>query len=234
MKMLSFLALILVGSTLAFAQKVENNPEPFFMQIEDVFPVAGVGIVARGTIERGKIKVGDEVDLVGIKPVKTTTVAGIIKPPIREVQTEAGKGDTVGIVLKGVTKDDLSRGQVIAKPGSLKAASKFKATLDMVSALGGGRRTPFATGYRPQVFIRLGMFTGVVTLPAGVETVEPGAKGVEVEIELNSPAALEKGTAFELREGGRVVGKGTVLSLEIPEQNVTSARLGQPGGQLKC
>ncbi len=214
MKMFSVLALILVSSTLVVAQKVDNKVEPFFMQIEDMFPVAGLGLVAQGTITRGKIKVGDEVEIVGIKPTKTTSVARIIKPPIREMQTEAGRGDAVGIVLSGVTKEDLSRGQVIATPGSQKAATKFNATLDMVAALAGGRRTPFFTGYRPQVFIGLGMYTGIVTLPAGVDSVEPGSKGIEVEIVLNSPAALEKGTAFELRESGRIVGKGTVLSLE--------------------
>lgn len=217
MKMLSLLAVVLVCSTLSFGQKVETKPEPFFMEIEDMFSVAGVGIMATGTIVRGKVKVGDEVELVGIMPTKATSVLRIIKPPIREPQTEAAKGDAVGLVLKGVERDDLSRGQAIAKPGSVTAVSRFKATLDMVSPLAGGRRTPFFTGYRPQVFIRLGMYTGIVTLPPDVESVAAGAKGVEVEIELNSPAALEKGTAFDLKEGGRVVGKGTVVSFEQPK-----------------
>lgn len=214
MKVLSLFAVVLACSALAFGQKTETKPEPFFMEVEDMFPVAGAGIMIRGTIERGKVKVGDEVELVGIKPTKTTSVVRIVKPPIREMQTEAAKGDAVGIVLKGAAREDIARGQVIAKPGSMTAVSKFKATLDMVSTLAGGRRTPFATGYRSQIFIRLGMYSGIVTLPANVASVEPGAKAIEVEIELNSPAALEKGTAFDLKESGRVVGKGTVVSFE--------------------
>jgi elongation factor Tu len=214
MKMLSILAMILVSSTVAFGQKAETTPEPFFMEIADVFPIAGVGIVARGTIGRGKVKVGDEVDIVGIKPTKTTSVASIIKPPIREMQTEAGKGDAVGIVLKGVQKEDLSRTQVLAQPGSLAAASKFKATIDLTARMVGGMRTPLKSGYRPQVYIRFGMYSGVVNLPSGVESVEPGTKGVEVEIELTEPVALEKGTVIELKEFGRVTGKGTVVSFD--------------------
>jgi elongation factor Tu len=217
MKTLSLLAVVLLCSTLAFGQKVENKPEPFLMVVEDMFHLSGEGFVAAGTVMRGKVKVGEDVELVGIKPTKATSVVRIIKPQVREPQAEAVKGDAVGIVLKGLAIGDLVRGQIVSKPGSLQTTQKFKATFDMLPASEGGRRSPFASGYRPQLAIRLGTFTGTITLPAGTDYVEPGTKGIEAEIELTEPAVLEKGLSFEIKEGGRVVGKGTVVSFEKPK-----------------
>lgn len=189
------------------------TPEHFRMEIEDVFPIAGSGIVARGIIAEGKVKVGDEVDIVGLNPTKTTTVVGIIKPPIRERQTEAGKGDAVGIILKGVTKDDLARGQVIAKTGTVKSYSKFKATIDLNSTMTSGRKTPITNGYKPMVYIGLGMHSGAVTLAKGTAEVQPGTKGVVVEIELTKPVALIPGQTISLREGPKVIAQGVVMGL---------------------
>lgn len=207
------IALIIFASfSAAHAQKPTPSPTPehFRMEVEDVFPIAGAGIVARGTIAQGKVKVGDEVDIVGLNPTKTTTVTGIIKPPVRERQTEAGKGDAVGIILKGVTRDDLSRGQVIARSGTVRSYSKFKATVDVNSTMTSGKRTPITNGYKPMIYIGLGMYSGEITLAAGTAEVQPGTKGVVVEIELAKPVALVSGEAISFREGSRVIAQGVV------------------------
>jgi elongation factor Tu len=213
LKKCTLVALIILAAfsaTLAQKPTPVPTPEHFRMEVEDVFPIAGAGIVARGTIAEGKVKVGDEVDVVGLNPTKTTTVVGIIKPPVRERQTDANKGDAVGIILKGVTKDDLARGQVIAKTGTIRSHTKFKATVDVNSTLASGKRTPITNGYRPMVYIGLGMYSGIVTLDAGTTEIQPGTKGVVVTIELEKPAALVIGQEVSFREGSRVTAKGVV------------------------
>lgn len=218
MQRLTLLLLILfAGYAAVFSQKPTPAPtsEPFRMEIEDVFPIAGAGIVARGTIAHGTVKVGDAVDIVGLNPTKTTTVAGIIKPPVRERQTEANEGDAVGIILRGVTKDDLARGQLIARPGTLKAYSKFKVTIDVNSTLVSGKRNPITNGYKPMVYLGFGMYSGVITLLSGATEIEPGTKGVEVEIEVTNPVALEVGQLVSLREGSKVIAQGKVIGLSV-------------------
>ncbi len=199
----------------AYAQKPASAPTPeqFRMEIEDVFSIAGVGTVVKGKVELGKVKVGDDVDIVGINPTRTTSVTMIIKPPIRERQTEAVKGDDVNIVLRGVQVADIKRGQILAAAASLRAHSVFKAKIDLHSVLAGGRKTPIFTQYRPQIKIGSAIFTGVLTFPASVEMIEPGTKGVEVEITLAQPAVIEEGLTISLREGSRTVGTGVITSI---------------------
>jgi len=220
MKNTLFLALFIAAAfSAAYSQTPKQPPavETFLMEIEDVFSIAGIGTLANGTIERGKVKVGDEVDIVGTGPTRTTTVVGIIKPPLRERQAEANKGDIVSIILKGITKEDLSRGQLIAKPGSIKAHKKFKVKIDMLSILAGGKKTPMSNGYRPMVMARNGLLPGTVFLPSGTEPIPPGTKGVELEIEVSSPAPLEIGQAIKLREGARVIATGTITGFSDPK-----------------
>ncbi len=181
------------------------------MAVEDVFSIAGRGTVVTGKIERGSLKSGDTIEIVGVKPSRTATVTGI--EVFRKLLTEAKTGENVGVLLRGVEKADVERGQVLAKPGSIKAFTRFKAKIDMATAAEGGRRTPFFDGYRPQIYARTGGFSGSITLPRGKVEVAPGEKGIEVEIVLTQATPLEKGQIVTIREGGRTVGSGTVIAL---------------------
>lgn len=210
MKFSLLLLAFLIFPLSAFAQKPTPTPA-FLMPVEDVFSISGRGTVATGKIERGSVKVGDRVEIVGIKETRSTTVVAI--EMFRKLVDEAKAGDTVGVMLRGVEKTDVERGQVIAFPGSVSTFTKFKAKIDAAAAAEGGRKTPFASGFKPQVMIRIGSFSGTVTLPAGKAKVAAGEKGVEIEIELTQPAVLEKGLPIALREYGKTIATGTVISM---------------------
>ena len=184
---------------------------PFLLAVEDVFYIPGRGTVVTGRVERGKVRVGDAVELVGLRAPKQTTVAGI--EAFRKLLEEAAAGDNVGLVLRGVERGEVERGQVVAKPGSVSAHGKFKARIHMYASHERGRNTPIFKGYRPQFYFRTRDVSGVVSLPAGREMVMPGEKDVEVEVSLISPVALEKGQPFAIREGGRTVGEGAVTAV---------------------
>jgi elongation factor Tu len=181
--------------------------KPFLMPVEDIFTIQGRGTVATGRVERGKVKVNETVEIVGIRPTKNTVVTGV--EMFKKLLDEGTAGDNVGLLLRGVDRKDIERGQVIAKPGSITPHTKFKAEAYVLTKEEGGRHTPFFTGYRPQFYFRTTDVTGVAQLPAGVEMVMPG-DNVAMEIELISPIAMEKGLRFAIREGGRTVGAGTV------------------------
>jgi elongation factor Tu len=181
--------------------------KPFLMPIEDIFTISGRGTVATGRVERGKVKVNESVEIVGIRPTKTTVVTGV--EMFKKLLDEGTAGDNVGLLLRGVERKDIERGQVISKPGSITPHTKFKAEAYVLTKEEGGRHTPFFTGYRPQFYFRTTDVTGVASLPAGVEMVMPG-DNVAMEIELIAPIAMEKGLRFAIREGGRTVGAGTV------------------------
>ena len=182
--------------------------KPFLMSIEDVFSIKGRGTVGTGRIERGKCKVGDEVEIIGLaKESKKTVVTGV--EMFKKLLDEGMAGDNVGLLLRGVDRKDIERGQVISKPGSITPHTKFKAEAYVLTKEEGGRHTPFFTGYRPQFYFRTTDVTGVAHLPQGVEMVMPG-DNVQMEIELIAPIAMEKGLRFAIREGGRTVGAGTV------------------------
>lgn len=199
------------------AQKPSPSPveAPFLMEIEDFFSISGVGTIVTGKVERGKIKVGDSVELIGFKPSKTWTVARIdaFGRPLQE----AAAGDKIGVVLRGIDKVDLVRGQLIVKPGSVKTYGRFQATIDMTEAKDGGRRTPIASGFRPQVFFRTVAFSGTLTLTGGRQDAAAGEKAIPVEIKMIEPTAIEIGSNFSLREGGRTVAIGTVTQLIAPK-----------------
>jgi elongation factor Tu len=185
--------------------------KPFLMPIEDVFSISGRGTVGTGRVERGQIKVGDEVDIIGLREAsKKSTVTGV--EMFRKLLDDARAGDNVGLLLRGVEKDDLERGMVIAKPGTVTPHTKFKAQVYVLSKEEGGRHTPFFNGYRPQFYFRTTDVTGVVTLPAGTEMVMPG-DNVAVEAELIMPIAMEKELRFAIREGGKTVGAGVVSDI---------------------
>jgi elongation factor Tu len=184
--------------------------KPFLMPVEDVFSITGRGTVATGRIERGKVKVGEEVSLVGLGATKKTVVTGV--EMFRKLLDEGEAGDNVGLLLRGVGKDEIERGMVLAKPGSITPHTKFKAEVYVLSREEGGRHTPFFPGYRPQFYFRTTDVTGSVTLPEGVEMVMPG-DNVQMEIELISPIAMEKELRFAIREGGRTVGAGVVTEI---------------------
>jgi elongation factor Tu len=184
--------------------------KPFLMPIEDVFSITGRGTVGTGRVERGAIKVGDEVERVGIKETKKTVVTGV--EMFRKLLDQAQAGDNVGLLLRGVERDELERGMVIAAPGSITPHTKFKGEVYVLTKEEGGRHTPFFTGYRPQFYFRTTDVTGVVKLPQGVEMVMPG-DNVTAEIELITPIALEKELRFAIREGGRTVGAGVVTGV---------------------
>jgi elongation factor Tu len=214
MKKTLFAALVIAAcSILTFAQKPTPSQasQPFLLAVEDVFYIAGRGTVATGQIERGTLSTGDTIEIVGYGPTKSATVSGI--EMFRRSLTEAKAGDNVGVLLRGVEKTDVQRGQVLAKPGSIRAFTKAKINFDLLTAAEGGRRTPIADGYRPQIMARTGSFSGTVTLLRGKTSVAPGDKGIEAEIELSEAAPLEKGQTIALREGGRNVGSATVLAL---------------------
>ncbi|XOB97918.1 elongation factor Tu [Deinococcota bacterium DY0809b] len=184
--------------------------KPFLMPVEDVFTITGRGTVATGRVERGKITVGEEVEIVGLRPTHKTVVTGLEMH--RKILNEAIAGDNVGALLRGVARDEIERGQVIAKPGSITPHTKFEASVYILKKEEGGRHTGFFTGYRPQFYFRTTDVTGVVTLPEGVEMVMPG-DNVEFSVELIKPIALEEGLRFAIREGGRTVGAGVVTKI---------------------
>jgi elongation factor Tu len=184
--------------------------KPFLMPVEDIFTIQGRGTVATGRIERGKVKVNEAVEIVGIRPTRNTVVTGV--EMFKKLLDEGVAGDNVGLLLRGVERRDIERGQVIAKPGSITPHTKFKAEAYVLTKEEGGRHTPFFTGYRPQFYFRTTDVTGVATLPEGVEMVMPG-DNVALEIELITPIAMEKGLRFAIREGGRTVGAGTITEV---------------------
>jgi len=184
--------------------------KPFLMPVEDIFTIQGRGTVATGRVERGKVKVNEGVEIVGIKPTRNTVVTGV--EMFKKLLDEGVAGDNVGLLLRGVERKDIERGQVIAKPGSITPHTKFKAEAYVLTKEEGGRHTPFFTGYRPQFYFRTTDVTGVAQLPAGVEMVMPG-DNVAMDIELITPIAMEKGLRFAIREGGRTVGAGTITEV---------------------
>jgi len=183
---------------------------PFLMPVEDVFSISGRGTVATGRVERGIVKVGETVEITGIKETRTTVVTGV--EMFKKLLDEGRAGDNVGLLLRGVDRKDIERGQVIAKPGSIKPHTKFKAEAYILTKEEGGRHTPFFTGYRPQFYFRTTDVTGVAQLPEGVEMVMPG-DNIAMEIELIMPIAMEKGLRFAIREGGRTVGAGAISEI---------------------
>jgi len=184
--------------------------KPFLCAVEDVFTITGRGTVATGRIERGKIKVGEEVEIVGLQETRKTVVTGV--EMYQKTLDEGIAGDNVGLLLRGIDKNMIERGQVIAKPGSIKPHTKFKAEVYVLSKEEGGRHTPFFPGYRPQFYIRTTDVTGSIQLPAGVEMVMPG-DNVAMDVELIQPVAVEQGMRFAIREGGRTVGAGVVSDI---------------------
>ncbi len=184
--------------------------KPFLMAVEDVFSITGRGTVGTGRIERGKIRVGDEIEIVGMKETKKTVVTGV--EMFRKLLDEGMAGDNVGLLMRGIDKKEIERGQVAAKPGSITPHTKFKAQVYILSKEEGGRHTPFFKGYRPQFYFRTTDVTGVVTLPQGVEMVMPG-DNVAMEVELIVPIAMEKELRFAIREGGRTVGAGVISEI---------------------
>ena len=181
--------------------------KPFLMPIEDIFSITGRGTVVTGRIERGVVKVSEEVEIVGFRDTRKTVVTGV--EMFRKLLDEGQAGDNVGCLLRGVDKDEVERGQVLAKPGSIKPYRKFKAEVYVLTKEEGGRHTPFFNGYRPQFYFRTTDVTGVATLPSGREMVMPG-DNVDMEVELITPIAMEQGLRFAIREGGRTVGAGVV------------------------
>ncbi len=184
--------------------------KPFLMPVEDIFSISGRGTVATGRIERGQIKVGETVEIVGIRPTRNSVVTGV--EMFKKLLDEGQAGDNVGLLLRGIDRKEIERGQVIAKPGSIKPHTKFKAEAYILTKEEGGRHTPFFTGYRPQFYFRTTDVTGVAKLPEGVEMVMPG-DNIAMEIELITPIAMEKGLRFAIREGGRTVGAGTISEI---------------------
>ncbi len=184
--------------------------KPFLMPVEDIFSISGRGTVATGRIERGMVKVGETVEIVGIKATRNSVVTGV--EMFKKLLDEGQAGDNVGLLLRGIDRKEIERGQVIAKPGSIKPHTKFKAEAYVLTKEEGGRHTPFFTGYRPQFYFRTTDVTGVAKLPDGVEMVMPG-DNIAMEIELITPIAMEKGLRFAIREGGRTVGAGTISEI---------------------
>ena len=191
-------------------QPERPKDQPFLMPIEDVFSISGRGTVVTGRIERGVVKVGEEVEIVGIKDTTKTTVTGV--EMFRKLLDQGEAGDNVGVLLRGTKRDDVERGQVLCKPGSVNPHTKFMAEAYILTKEEGGRHTPFFTKYRPQFYFRTTDVTGVVTLPEGTEMVMPG-DNVSMEIELIVPIAMEEQLRFAIREGGRTVGAGVVAKI---------------------
>jgi elongation factor Tu len=184
--------------------------KPYLMPIEDVFTISGRGTVVTGRVERGKVKVNEEVEIVGIRPTVKTVATGV--EMFRKLLDEGVAGDNIGVLLRGVKREEVERGQVLAKPGSITPHTKFKAQVYVLTKEEGGRHTPFFTGYRPQIYVRTTDVTGVIKLPDGVEMVMPG-DNINMEVELISTIAMEKGMRFAIREGGRTVGAGAVTDI---------------------
>jgi elongation factor Tu len=191
-------------------EPVRDLDKPFLMSVEDVFSITGRGTVGTGRVERGKVKVGDAVERVGIRETRKTVVTGV--EMFRKLLDEAHAGDNVGLLLRGVEKDELERGMVIAAPGSVTPHTKFKAEVYVLTRDEGGRHKPFFTGYRPQFYFRTTDVTGSIKLPEDREMVMPG-DNVTIDVELITPIAMEKGLTFAVREGGRTVGQGVVAEI---------------------
>ncbi len=189
---------------------VRDIDKPFLMAIEDVFSITGRGTVGTGRVERGKVKVGDKVERVGVKETRETVVTGV--EMFRKLLDDAQAGDNIGVLLRGIEKDDLERGMVLAAPKSITPHKKFKGEVYVLTKEEGGRHTPFFNGYRPQFYFRTTDVTGNVKLPAGVEMIMPG-DNITIEGELLTPIAMDKGLRFAIREGGRTVGAGTVTEI---------------------
>ncbi len=185
--------------------------QPFLMPVEDVFTITGRGTVATGRVERGVVKIQDEVEIVGIKPINKSVVTGV--EMFRKLLDQAEAGDNIGVLLRGIDRKDIERGQVLAKPGTIHPHTKFTSQVYVLTKEEGGRHTPFFNGYRPQFYFRTTDVTGVINLPAGTEMVMPG-DNVDMEIELITPIAIEKGLRFAIREGGRTVGSGVVADIK--------------------
>jgi len=189
-----------------------DTDKPFMMPVEDVFSITGRGTVATGRVERGQLKVGDVVEIIGLNDEpKQTTVTGV--EMFRKLLDYAEAGDNIGALLRGIAREEVQRGQVLAKPGSITPHTKFKAQVYVLTKEEGGRHTPFFSNYRPQFYFRTTDVTGIITLPEGVEMVMPG-DNVEMSVELIAPIAIEEGTKFSIREGGRTVGAGSVSAIE--------------------
>ncbi len=207
-----------VPSIMKLMEACDNHiPQParavdktFLMPVEDVFSISGRGTVVTGRVERGIVKVNDEIEIIGIRPTQKTTVTGI--EMFRKLLDEGQAGDNCGVLLRGTKKEDVERGQVLAKPGTVKPHKKFKGEAYILTKEEGGRHTPFFTNYRPQFYFRTTDVTGVVTLKAGTEMVMPGDK-VEINVELITPIAMEQSLRFAIREGGRTVGSGVVTEI---------------------
>ena len=191
-------------------EPVRDIDKPFLMPVEDVFSISGRGTVVTGRVERGQVKVGEEVEIVGIRPTVKTVCTGV--EMFRKILDSGQAGDNVGVLLRGTKRDDVERGQVLAKPGSITPHTKFKSEVYILAKEEGGRHTPFFNGYRPQFYFRTTDVTGVVTLPEGVEMVMPG-DNVSMAIELIMPIAMEKELRFAIREGGRTVGAGVISDI---------------------
>ena len=187
-----------------------DNDKPFLMSVEDVFTITGRGTVVTGRVERGELKLNDEIEIVGIRDTQKTVVTGI--EMFRKQLDFAEAGDNAGVLLRGISREQVERGQVLAKPGSVTPHTKFEAEVYVLSKEEGGRHTPFFANYRPQFYFRTTDVTGVITLPAGVEMVMPG-DNISMSVELIHPIALEQGTKFSIREGGRTVGAGSVSKI---------------------
>jgi elongation factor Tu len=191
-------------------EPVRDVDKPFLMPIEDVFSISGRGTVVTGRVERGRVKVGDEIEIVGFRPTAKTVCTGV--EMFRKILDEGQAGDNIGVLLRGIKREEVERGQVLAKPGTITPHRKFKAETYVLTKEEGGRHTPFFNGYRPQFYFRTTDVTGVVTLPDGVEMVMPG-DNVSISVELITPIAVEKELRFAIREGGRTVGAGVVSDI---------------------
>jgi len=184
--------------------------KPFLMPVEDVFSISGRGTVVTGRVEKGIVKVGEEIEIVGFRPTSKTVVTGV--EMFRKLLDEGRAGDNIGLLLRGTKKEEVERGQVCSKPGSITPHTKFKAEVYVLTKEEGGRHTPFFNGYRPQFYFRTTDVTGVVKLPQGVEMVMPG-DNLSVEVDLITPIAMEKELRFAIREGGRTVGAGVITEI---------------------
>jgi elongation factor Tu len=193
-----------------FEDPIRETDKPFMMPVEDVFSITGRGTVATGKVDRGTIKVGEPVEIIGIRDTQKSVCTGV--EMFRKLLDRAEAGDNIGALLRGVSREDIQRGQVVAKPGSVTPHKKFKAQVYVLSKEEGGRHTPFFSNYRPQFYFRTTDVTGVIELPAGVEMVMPG-DDINMVVELIHPIALEQGTKFSIREGGRTVGAGNVSEI---------------------
>jgi elongation factor Tu len=185
--------------------------KPFLMPIEDVFSIKGRGTVITGRVERGKVKINDEAEIVGIKPTKKTVITGV--EMFRKSLDEGQAGDNIGVLLRGVEKADVERGQVLAKPGSITPHAEFEAEVYILTKDEGGRHTPFFTGYKPQFYVRTTDVTGGVTLPKGIEMVMPG-DSTQMTVKLHVPVAMEEGLRFAIREGSKTVGAGVISKIK--------------------